>query len=358
MKIFRGVVPKAQRVVIYGPEGIGKTTFASQFPEPLFIDAEDGSKHMDVARVSETPPSSWQMLTNYVDEVIQDKPCKTLVLDTIDKAESLCKEHLCAQNGWKAIDASGYGQRFVALNEEIGRLLNKFNEVIEAGINVVIISHSNQRKVEDPGEMGSYDHWELNLEKKNSPMVKQWADAVFFVTYKVTIITDDGNHKKATGGTRVMYTTHHPAYDAKNRWGLPDELPLDYSQIAPALARVTTSQVDTARERAGKWFPQDEAQTPPPADKDEPPVKKTQPEPPEAAAAPPYDEQIPDCVPQKVADLMRLNHVTIKEFQEILFKGHFMPADTPLENVPADLYDHIAAKWNDALNLLNTEIRK
>ena len=65
MKIIRGKIPCAKKVIVYGPEGIGKSTFAAQFPDPLFIDTEDGTKDMDVAR---TPaPSSWEMLLEQVE---------------------------------------------------------------------------------------------------------------------------------------------------------------------------------------------------------------------------------------------------------------------------------------------------
>ena len=60
LNITKGVVKKAQKCVIYGPEGIGKSTFAAQFPEPLFIDTEGSTNHMDVMRLPK--PSSWTML--------------------------------------------------------------------------------------------------------------------------------------------------------------------------------------------------------------------------------------------------------------------------------------------------------
>ncbi len=135
-QIKSGVIPKAQKVILYGVEGIGKTTFASQFPNPLFIDTEDSSLYLNVKRFDK--PTSWTMLLQEVDFVKQTRPCRTLIIDTMDWGEDLAKKHLMAQNHWQAIDSTGYGTRYVALADEIGKLLNSLSEVIELGINVVI----------------------------------------------------------------------------------------------------------------------------------------------------------------------------------------------------------------------------
>lgn len=77
MRIIRGKLASAKKVVIYGPEGIGKSTFASKFPDPVFIDTEGSTKDMDVARFE--TPSSWQMLMNQI-RYVKANPgiCKTL----------------------------------------------------------------------------------------------------------------------------------------------------------------------------------------------------------------------------------------------------------------------------------------
>ena len=74
MKITRGIIASAQKVVIYGPEGIGKSTFAAQFPDPLFIDTEGSTKNMDIARMDK--PTSWTMLKNQMASLILDKLSK------------------------------------------------------------------------------------------------------------------------------------------------------------------------------------------------------------------------------------------------------------------------------------------
>ena len=239
-QITSGTVAKPQRVVVYGPEGIGKTTLAAQFPSPLFIDTEGGSGHLDVRRLPS--PDSWQML---VDEVtwVRDFPAEcggTLVVDTADWAEALCAKHVCSKAGKDGIEDFGYGKGYTYVKEEFGRLLNLLSECVERGLNVVVTAHAQIVKFEQPDEAGAYDRWEMKLSRRQvAPLLKEWADAVLFCNYKTVVIKEtdkDGKVTKAraTGGrNRTIFATHAATWDAKNRWGLPDEVPMEWAQIAP-----------------------------------------------------------------------------------------------------------------------------
>lgn len=240
-EINEGKIATAQKVVLYGVEGVGKSTFASKFPEPLFIDLEGSTNNMNVKRLE--PPQSWTVLLQQLDWIKNTKPCKTVVIDTADYAEeNLCKPHVVSTrpnaNGQfvKNIEAYGYGAGYKHLGEVWGKdFLNKCTEVVDSGINVVIIAHAMQRKVELPDEMGAYDRYELKLEKKTAALTKEWADLLLFMNYKTEVITiKDGmkTTKKGQGQARKMYADHHAAYDAKNRFSLPEEMDLDYKEIA------------------------------------------------------------------------------------------------------------------------------
>lgn len=257
MKITRGKIPGAKKVVLYGPEGIGKSTFASKFPDPLFIDTEGSTKELDVARTDK--PSSWAMLLSMVDEVSRDPSiCRTLVIDTVDWAEQMCVQSICDKHHKDGLESFGYGSGYVYVKEEFGRFLNRLSDVVDAGINVVLTAHAQMRKFEQPDEMGAYDRWELKLGKKTSsqtsPMVKEWADMLLFANYKtISVAVDEkGKKHKAQGGRRVMYTTHHACWDAKNRYGLPDECPLDYEAIRSIIEPEAARTAETpARARKG-----------------------------------------------------------------------------------------------------------
>lgn len=345
MNITKGVIARAQKVVIYGPEGIGKSTFASQFPDPLFCDTEGSTSNMDVSRLDR--PTSWTLLLQQVDWVKQKRPCQTYVIDTADWAERLCIEYLCQKYQKKGIEDFGYGNGYTYLGEEFGKLLNKLSELIEVGINVVLTAHSQIRKFEQPDELGAYDRYELKLGNKKtlattSSLVKEWADMVLFCNYQTTVVTGDKDKKKAVGGKRVMHTTHHPAWDAKNRFGLPEDLDMNFENISH-IFKPTQNQ------------PQPE-----PMPFDEPvqqPVTDPQPEPNVPNFGPERNETIPPVIPQALADLMRMDQVSTDEIMQIIYQGGFMPQDTPLENVPTGLWEHLATNWSAAMGLLNNQIR-
>lgn len=232
MNILYGKLPSAKKVVLYGPEGIGKSTFASKFPDPIFIDTEGSTKEMEVKRFD--APTKWDELIEEADYVRRNpRLCKTLIIDTADWAEMLCIKHICEKGNVNGIEDFGYGKGYTYLAENFKKLLDILDKIIVLGINVVFTAHAKMRKFEQPDEMGAYDRWEMKLSRQVAPMLKEWADMLLFANYKTYVIEDSKTKsKKASGGKRVMYTSHHPCWDAKNRYGLEDCLPFDYSEIA------------------------------------------------------------------------------------------------------------------------------
>ena len=235
LNITKGKINRAQKVVIYGSEGIGKSSLAACFPDPLFIDTEGGTAQMDVRRIDK--PQSWEELLAIVQEVAATPDvCKSLILDTADWAEQLIVSFLCTKYKQNSIESFGYGKGYTYLAEEFTKLLNAFDRVITADIHVVITAHAKMRKFEQPDEMGAYDRWEMKLSKQVAPLLKEWCDLLLFCNYQTFVVTSENNTQKAQGGKRVMYTSHHPAWDAKNRVHLPEVLELDYKHIAHIFA--------------------------------------------------------------------------------------------------------------------------
>lgn len=229
-EITSGVVSSAQKVVIYGPEGIGKSTFAAQFPDPVFIDTEGSTKKLNIRRFPK--PTSWEMLKNEVKEAMNGRLCKTLVIDTFDWAEQLCIETICSAHQKKGIEDFGYGNGYVYEKEEIGKFLNLLQEVVDSGINVVLTAHAQMRKFEQPDELGAYDRWELKLGKKTSsqisPLVKEWADMVLFANYKTYAVAVDKDGKKFKA--QVLGVTATPDRgDMKNLGSVFDSLAYEYT---------------------------------------------------------------------------------------------------------------------------------
>lgn len=250
MKITKGKSCMATKVVIYGPEGIGKTTLASKFPDPLFIDTEGSTARMDVARLDR--PTTWAELIRLVKEVRTEPDCcKTLVIDTADWAERLCISEVCIEKRVNGIEDIGYGKGYTYAKEKFAKLLEDLSGLVSTGINVVVTAHAMMRKFEQPDEMGAYDRWELKLSKQCAPMLKEWADMVLFCNYKTTVVKTETGARKAKGAKRVIYTTHNACWDAKNRDGLPDELPMEYEAIRSAIEFSPTSTETTDSNPSG-----------------------------------------------------------------------------------------------------------
>lgn len=235
LKIDKGIKKLPVKCVIYGVEGIGKTTFASHFPTPLFLDLDKGSQRMAVDRIH---PTTWPDLIHSLDDITKESvPYSTIVIDTADMAAKLCTTYVCQVNGNKKnIEDFGYGKGYVVLAQEFSRLIVYAEALVDRGYNVVFIAHAMQRLVTKPDDTGSYDHWEMKLPGKGNnslgALLKEWADLLLFADYKVIIREGADGKGKAAGGQRKMQANHTAFADAKNRFGLADILDFDFKEIA------------------------------------------------------------------------------------------------------------------------------
>ncbi len=355
--ITSGPTATAQKVVLYGVEGIGKSTFASQFPNPVFIDTEGSTANMSVNRLDK--PSSWQMLIDEVNYVKQTKICSTLIIDTADWAETLANQHIIARNGITSIEDLGYGKGYTMVKEEFGKLLNLLSELTDDGINVVVTAHAELKKKEEPDQMGAYDRYQLKLSRQCAPLLKEWSDMVLFANYETTIVTDSKTKsKKATGGQRIMFTTHHPAWDAKNRHNLHEKLSFDFSSIAhifnvaPQVSTQTDTVVTTRTEAAHST---QQPETPVEPEQTELlPINQANTTQPAAAAQP--EQPAPNFgrdpividpgIDPQLAQLMTANGVTEDEVKAVVVEKGFMPAEVSVKDYPSDLVQGgLVAQW-------------
>ena len=346
MNVYKGKLIKPQKVVIYGVEGIGKSTFASKFPNPLFIDTEGSTNHIDAARMDR--PKSWNVLIDQV-RYVRDHPdvCGTLVIDTADWAEQLCVAEVLTKNQKTGIEEFGYGKGYVFLAEEFAKLLLLLEEVIDRGINVVMTAHAKLRKFEQPDELGAYDRWEMKLQRGTAPIVKEWADMVLFANYKTYVVNVDNQgaqkgKNKAQGGARVMYTTHHPCWDAKNRHDLPDELPFEYGKIAHCIPIMGIPETK-------KPVPDDQPSLPlppePAAEQTFPPLPPDTPE--------KKVETLADSLPRALIDLMVANTVTQAEIQEVVAQRGYYPQAAPIENYdPEFIQGVLVSAWDQVYEMI------
>jgi len=234
LQILTGRIARPQKAVIFGPEGIGKSTLAAQFPAPVFLDTEGGTHHLDVARLP--APKSWDDVTKAIAALATEPhEFKTLVLDTVDWLEKLLVDHVCKQANKASIEDFGYGKGYVVLAEEFTKFLASLEPLLRRGIHVVFLAHTRIVKFEQPDAAGAYDRYELKLSKQVGPLVKEWCDLLLFGNYFTKVAENDQGRKRGVGGReRKLYTTHSAAWDAKNRHGFDEMLNFEFASIASA----------------------------------------------------------------------------------------------------------------------------
>ena len=230
IKIERGVSRGAVRTTLYGTEGIGKTTLAARWPNPVILDTEDGTRQIDCARVR---CPDWITLHGALVELGGDpQGFETVVVDSVDWAERLIIEAMLKRDDKKSIEDYGFGKGFVKLAEQFGKLLSLLDGMIDRGVHVVLVGHSVVKRQTPPDMDEGFDRFELKLSKQVGPLVKEWSDLLLFANYRTTLVEGTDGRTRAKGGKeRVIHAERCAAWDAKNRFGLPASMPMEWESI-------------------------------------------------------------------------------------------------------------------------------
>ncbi len=372
LNIRTGLNLTPPKVVIYGPEGIGKTTLAGKFPGALFVDLENGSGRLDVARVE--TPVDYAAFKILLKEIMKEPPenYHTLIVDTADKLDGMITQDVIdnAVDKKKDIDSIedfGYGKGYTYIEETWRKLLDALSSFQrKTGWTVIFIGHAMQRKIETVGQAGNYDHYELKLSKKASPLLKEWADFLLFINYDVTLVKDKDNNKtKAVGGERVIYTNHSTYYDAKSRAPLPDSLELDAEGIKTIFRAIypegnPLKKAAPAAEPAPASAPEPQPEVTPedrihetevgcniPPKVEEPPsnspadlgVKKDEPA---------VDPKIQDYI-KRIDNALTIDGYTRADLELVTVKMGMRPAGTPLESFSEQDLTRIVNNWEKVI---------
>ena len=232
--IKKGPSTRPPKIMLIGQEGVGKSTAGAKMPNPVFLCGESGLVGPQFADTPSFTPTSWAEALAFCEELASNPSgYKTLVIDTLDWIEPMLYAHVVAaakKNDIKHIEDFGYGKGYVIAQQEARKMLAVLDKVNAAGMAVLILSHSQLKTVKNP-EGDDYDHFESKVNTKVAGIFKEWCDAVLFARFEI-YVRKDGMKVKAQGGTeRIVQTTHSAAWDAKNRYGLPEVMDLDMSEI-------------------------------------------------------------------------------------------------------------------------------
>jgi len=217
------------RIVIYGPEGIGKTTLAAEFPDPVFLQIEDGTPSdlaIDSFGLLETFDQVMEAISALYSE---DHSYQTVVVDGLDKLEPLVWTKVCELNQWRSIESPGYGKGYKEADYVWRDFLTGLNALRrDKEMTIVLLAHSDIDRFDDP-QSASYSRYDLRLHDRANAIIKDDMDAIFLVKQDATVtMVDEGFGKKraqADGGSqRWIYTEGRPAFVAKNRFGMPPKM--------------------------------------------------------------------------------------------------------------------------------------
>jgi hypothetical protein len=241
MKVFRTTASLPPRLLIHGQEGVGKTTLATKFPAPVFLQTEDGTPsgvEIDTFGLLADFPAVRSALTVLATE---QHNYRTVVVDALDALEGLIWRDLCGSQGWASIESPGYGKGYVAADNWWRDTLAGLDYLRrQHGVTVVLLAHSAIETINDP-RATSYTSYQLRLHKRARGLVQDWVDAIGFLAPDLHVKEDDAGFGKkrarADGDSqRWLHWEARPSFVAKNRYGLPAKMsvPVDFSYGAVA----------------------------------------------------------------------------------------------------------------------------
>lgn len=247
-QIKRGRLGLPPRVLVYGPQGVGKTTIAAD-AKALFADIEGGSGEADVARYPFNPgehdecrPRDYDQIDAALDDLIAhpDHGFAAFALDTGDALEALIHRHLCATHKVSSIEkvGGGYGKGYRAAVEELRRFLSKLDAIRAQGVTVIVLAHSITSTFKNP-EGEDFDRFSLACHKDFAGQLYSWCDVVGFLHFEggsKKLDEDASKEKRARGWTtnrRIMQLSREAAWDAKWRLTVPMDLEFEVGSEHP-----------------------------------------------------------------------------------------------------------------------------
>jgi hypothetical protein len=228
-------------MMIYGAEGRGKTTLASRSPKPLFFALErgiPGGVEVDAVQDIDSFEGVLRALGHIYKEGAGEY--QTLAIDTVDMLEAHIIEYVCAKHSWRNIEQPSFGKGWVACDDEWRRFIRAISAIRDKqGVTIVLVCHATIERVDDP-RAPSYTAYAPKLHKRARALVMDACDVVGFLSEDLRVVTDDGGFRERTRATaapgRFLFLEGKPAFSAKNRFGMPEKIPIppdfDFSNLS------------------------------------------------------------------------------------------------------------------------------
>jgi hypothetical protein len=244
--------PKPPRILVHGSEGIGKSTFFSKAPAPLFIQTEDGLDELEVAKWPQDGPcSTYQQVLDIITELYQqDHQFRTVVIDSADWLETLAWRHVCIENEQDNIEVFGYGKGYIIAADAFRMILDGLNALrLKKNMVIGLTAHSQVKRFDDPNTE-PYDRYLLKMHNRTSSVLSEWCDIIGFASRRTIVQSEDVGFKKKARrgigtGERLLWTQERPAFVAKNRYSLPESLPLEWAALSDCITQSLTSTKTT-----------------------------------------------------------------------------------------------------------------
>jgi hypothetical protein len=226
------------RVVVHGPHGIGKSTLGASAFAPIFLPIEDGLQGLEV--------DSFPQLLTYADVIAAldslaagGHTFGTAVIDSLDWLERLTQDEACRRHGWADIEAPGYGKGYIEATAVMKGVLDRLDTLRDRGMAVLCLAHSEVKQFNDPN-CEPYDRYQIKLQRGAAALVQEWADIIGFANFETVVTKDKGgfNKERARGvgtGRRLLQLTERASHVAKNRYGMPDTIPLSWPALVGAM---------------------------------------------------------------------------------------------------------------------------
>lgn len=234
--IQRGGSDRSPLAVIHGPPGIGKSTFAASAPSPIFIRTEDGLGNLEVDTFPEAE-SIGDVMESLAALYEDGHKYQTVVIDSLSALEPLIWKQVAKDHGKANLEDLGFGKGYIYAMDYWRDVIEACKGLAKRGIMPVLIAHTDIVRFDSP-DTDPYDRYQIKLHKRAFQYLYEQSDIIGFAAYPVHVRKQDADDKKGRGvqkGQRQLTLIERPAVVAKNRYSMPETVPLMWADFAAHL---------------------------------------------------------------------------------------------------------------------------